>query len=89
MNQSEMLEDCVRNTDLNVVLLAGCYTQYEQGALDRVLPLCAQRGVSVVAGGVFNSGLLATNRPGPQARYNYAPAPPVVIARVEPHCRRV
>jgi D-threo-aldose 1-dehydrogenase len=82
MNQSEMLADFVRNTDLDVVLLAGRYTLYEQDALDELLPLCAQRGVSVVAGGVFNSGLLATDRPSAEATYNYAPAPPEVVARV-------
>jgi D-threo-aldose 1-dehydrogenase len=82
MNQSEMLADFVRNTDLDVVLLAGRYTLFEQGALDELLPLCGQRDVSVVAGGVFNSGLLATSRPGPEATYNYAPAPPEVLARV-------
>jgi D-threo-aldose 1-dehydrogenase len=82
MNQSQMLSDFVRNTDLDVVLLAGRYTLFEQGPLDELLPLCAQHGVSVVAGGVFNSGLLATDRPTSQATYNYAPAPPEVLARV-------
>jgi D-threo-aldose 1-dehydrogenase len=81
MNQSEMLADFVRNTDLDVVLLAGRYTLFEQDALDHLLPLCEQRGVSVVAGGVFNSGLLATNRPEPGATYNYAPASAEVLAR--------
>jgi D-threo-aldose 1-dehydrogenase len=83
MNQSEMLADFVRNTDLDVILLAGRYTLYEQGALDDLLPLCVSRGVSVVAGGVFNSGLLATDRPGPSATYNYAPPPPDVLHRVQ------
>ena len=82
MNQSKMLADFVRNTDLDVVLLAGRYTLYEQGALDDLLPLCVARGVSVVAGGVFNSGLLATDRPGQSATYNYAPPPAEVIDRV-------
>jgi D-threo-aldose 1-dehydrogenase len=82
MNQSQMLADFVRNTDLDVVLLAGRYTLFEQAALDDLLPLCVSRGVSVVAGGVFNSGLLATHRPGPWATYNYAPPPPDVLSRV-------
>src|ERR1051326_4527911 len=83
MNQSRMLADFVRNTDLDVILLAGRYTLYEQGAMDDLLPLCASRGISVVAGGVFNSGLLATDRPGPWATYNYAPPPPDVLQRVQ------
>src|ERR1051326_1068306 len=83
MNQSEMLADFVRNTDLDVILLAGRYTLYEQGALDELLPLCVARGVSVIAGGVFNSGLLATDQPGPLTTYNYAPPPPDVLQRVQ------
>jgi D-threo-aldose 1-dehydrogenase len=81
MNQAEMLAEFVRHTDLDVVLLAGRYTLFEQGALDELLPLCERRGVSVVAGGVFNSGLLATARPSPRATYNYAPASAAVLAR--------
>jgi D-threo-aldose 1-dehydrogenase len=91
MNQSEMLAEFVRNTDLNVILLAGRYTLYEQNALDELLPLCVQRGVKVIAGGVFNSGLLATDPPGPTATYNYASPPPSVLQRVEriaAACRR-
>jgi len=81
MNQSAMLAEFVRNTDLDVVLLAGRYTLYEQGALDELLPLCVERGVSVIAGGVFNSGLLASAYPSPSATYNYAPSPPEVLKR--------
>jgi D-threo-aldose 1-dehydrogenase len=83
MNQSKMLADFIRHTDLDVVLLAGRYTLYEQGALDDLLPLCVERGVSVVAGGVFNSGLLANDRPSESATYNYAPASRQVLDRVE------
>jgi D-threo-aldose 1-dehydrogenase len=82
MNQSEMLADFVRNTNLDVILLAGRYTLYEQGALDELLPLCVQRGVKVIAGGVFNSGLLASDQPDPAATYNYAPPPREVLERV-------
>ena len=76
MNQSEMLADFVRETDLDVVMLAGRYTLLEQGALDDLLPECLQRGVSVIAAGVFNSGLLA-RRPAAREHvtYNYEPAP--------------
>jgi D-threo-aldose 1-dehydrogenase len=82
MNQAEMLADFVRETDLDVVMLAGRYTLLEQGALDDLLPLCVERGVSVVAAGVFNSGLLARERPRAEVTYNYEPAPPGVLARV-------
>src|SRR3954447_3024271 len=82
MNQAEMLADFVRETDLDVVMLAGRYTLLEQGALDDLLPECEARGVSVVAAGVFNSGLLARDRPSEGVTYDYAPAPPELLARV-------
>jgi D-threo-aldose 1-dehydrogenase len=75
MNQSEMLADFVRETDLDVVMVAGRYTLLEQGALDDLLPECERRNVSVVAAGVFNSGLLARPRPRVNAPYDYEPAP--------------
>ena len=81
MNQAEMLADFVRETDLDVVMLAGRYTLLEQGALDDLLPACEQRDVSVIAAGVFNSGLLARERPRDGATYNYAPAPPELVGR--------
>jgi D-threo-aldose 1-dehydrogenase len=81
MNQAEMLADFVRETDLDVVMLAGRYTLLEQAALDDLLPECRARGVSVIAAGVFNSGLLARERPREGATYNYAPAPGELIAR--------
>ncbi|MEE1928492.1 aldo/keto reductase [Streptomyces sp. TRM 70351] len=79
MNQAEMLTRFVRDTDVDVVLCAGRYTLLDHRALDALLPEAAARGVSVVAGGVFNSGLLADPRPG--ARYDYARAPGAVLER--------
>ena len=75
MNQSAMLADLVRETDLDVVMLAGRYTLLEQDALDDLLPLCCERRVAVVAAGVFNSGLLARERPRDDAKYDYGEAP--------------
>lgn len=81
MNQSEMLARFVRNTDLDVVMCAGRFSLLEQPALEDLLPLAVERKVSVVAAGVFNSGILATQSPADGAHYNYAPAPPDVLAR--------
>jgi D-threo-aldose 1-dehydrogenase len=81
MNQWQMLADLVRHTDVDVVLIAGRYTLLDQSALDVLLPLCLERGVSVLAGGVFNSGLLATASPRPGATYNYNAAPPELVER--------
>ena len=81
MNQSAMLADFVDATDLDVVMCAGRYTLLEQGPLDDLLPVAARRGVSVVAAAVFNSGLLARDRPGSAATYDYSRAPAQVVAR--------
>jgi D-threo-aldose 1-dehydrogenase len=82
MNQSAMLTDFVLNTDLDVVMCAGRYTLLEQGALDDLLPAASAKGVSVVAAAVFNSGLLARDRPAPGTTYDYAPASAELLARV-------
>jgi D-threo-aldose 1-dehydrogenase len=79
MNQTAMLLRFVNRLDLDVVLCAGRYTLLDQSALVDLLPACEARGVSVVVGGVFNSGLLADPRPG--ARFDYAPATPELVAR--------
>jgi D-threo-aldose 1-dehydrogenase len=79
MNQSALLARFVREAEIDCVLLAGRYTLLDQSALAGLLPLCAERGVSVIAGGVFNSGLLAD--PSPRATYDYHPAPPALVER--------
>ncbi|WP_042415313.1 aldo/keto reductase [Streptacidiphilus anmyonensis] len=79
MNQARMLDRFVRETDVDVVLLAGRYSLLDQTGLTHLLPDAARRGVSVVVGGVFNSGLLADPRPG--ATFDYAPAGQALLDR--------
>ncbi|HEV2414067.1 MAG TPA: aldo/keto reductase [Candidatus Dormibacteraeota bacterium] len=89
MNQSEMLARFAREADCDCFLLAGRYTLLDRGGATELLPLCLERGISVIAGGVFNSGILAD--PGPQARFNYAPATTEILeaARsIKETCRR-
>jgi len=81
MNQSPMLARFLRETPVDVVMLAGRYTLLEQDALADVLATAASVNKSVVAVGVFNSGILAQPRPGPGAKYDYEDAAPEVIAR--------
>ncbi|KAB8172913.1 aldo/keto reductase [Microbispora catharanthi] len=76
MNQAEMLTRFVRETDLDAVLVAGRYTLLDRSAADQLLPECERRGVAVVAGGVFNSGILAGG-----TTYDYDAAPPAVLER--------
>jgi D-threo-aldose 1-dehydrogenase len=79
VNQCALPARFLRETDIDVVLLAGRYTLLEQEGLAEVLPQAAARGRSVIVGGVFNSGLLTDPRPG--AMYDYAPTPPHVLDR--------
>lgn len=79
MNWSKPLAEFAHEADFDCFLVAGRYTLLEQGALDELLPAVAERGASIVAGGVLNSGVLADPRPG--AYYNYATAPDDVLAR--------
>ncbi|MEU9070197.1 aldo/keto reductase [Streptomyces sp. NPDC048109] len=79
MNQAGPLTRYVRDTDVDAVLVAGRYSLLDQRALTDLLPLAARRGVAVVVGGVFNSGLLADPHPG--ARFDYAPAPHELLTR--------
>jgi D-threo-aldose 1-dehydrogenase len=89
MNQAGMLTRFVTDTDVDVVLLAGRYTLLDQRAAQALLPAARDRGVSVMAGGVFNSGLLAC--PGPGARFDYRAAPAALVERalaLEATCAR-
>ena len=79
MNQSEMLTRFAREGDFDVFLVAGRYTLLDQDALAELLPLCVDRGIGVLLGGVMNSGVLADPRPG--SRFNYQPAPAAVVDR--------
>ncbi|KRV48386.1 aldo/keto reductase [Wenjunlia vitaminophila] len=81
MNQTAMLARFVRDTDVDVVLLAGRYSLLDQSGLASLLPQAAQRGVSVLVGGVFNSGLLADPKPG--ATFDYAPAAAHMLDRAQ------
>lgn len=77
MNQTAMLTRLVRRLDLDVVLCAGRYTLLDRSAAEELLPACLERGTSMVAGGVYNSGLLAGG-----STYDYAPAGPEILAKV-------
>jgi D-threo-aldose 1-dehydrogenase len=79
MNQAEMLTRFVTDTDVDVVLVAGRYTLLDRSAATELLPAALSRGVSVIAGGVFNSGVLAA--PGEGATYDYQAAPAELIDR--------
>lgn len=78
VNEWQVCEEVLTSVDLDTVLLAGRYTLLEQTALDSFLPLCQRRGVSVIAAGPFNSGILAGD-----VHYNYDVAPPEIVTKVK------
>jgi len=81
VNEAEAAERFARDCDPDAILLAGRYSLLEQPALDSFLPYALERGIGVVLGGVYNSGILATGAV-PGARYNYGTPTPEILARV-------
>jgi len=89
MNQAEMLARLARAADFDCFLVAGRYTLLDQDALRELFPLCLERGIAIVLGGVYNSGILADPRPG--AMFDYSPAPQQLVERaqrIDAVCRR-
>lgn len=82
VNEVAICLDVMAEARLDAILLAGRYTLLEQDALDRLMPACAAAETSIVIGGPYNSGILATGTKGTIPYYDYAPAPDAVIARV-------
>ena len=82
MNQWEALRDFVRDADFDCLLVAGRYTLLDQSALAELMPLCSERGVSVIIGGPYNSGILAT---GSQryTHFDYEPAAADMLRKTE------
>lgn len=81
VNEWEVCQALAERGDFDLFLLAGRYTLLEQEALDSFLPLCEARGIGIILGGPYNSGILATGAV-PGAFYNYDAAPPEILERV-------
>ena len=81
MNQAAMLARFARETDMDVILLANRYTLLDQTALPTLLPVCVERGIAILVGGVMNTGILADPRPG--SRFDYGPARADLVARAQ------
>lgn len=81
VNEVPVCLDVLRQADLDCILLAGRYTLLDRTAVAELLPLCEQRGTSLVIGGVFNSGILATG-PVEGAHFDYMPATPEIAGKV-------
>lgn len=81
VNEWEVCQQLAERGDYDMFLLAGRYTLLEQEALNSFLPLCEARGIGIIIGGPYNSGILATG-PRQGAYYNYEVAGPDIVDRV-------
>ena len=70
MNQWQPLLRMVRETDLDVIMLAGRWTLLDRSGAP-LLATCSEHGVDVIAAAPFNSGLLAEDQPSPSAHFSY------------------
>ena len=77
VNEIRVCRDALEIGDWDVFLLAGRYTLLEQNALDDLFPRCSARGMSIVVGGPFNSGILVGGD-----TWNYGAAPDRVVNKV-------
>jgi D-threo-aldose 1-dehydrogenase len=81
VNEVPVCLDVMAQADLDCILLAGRYTLLDRTATAELLPLCEKRKTSLVVGGVFNSGILATG-PVEGSHFDYMPATPEVLEKV-------
>lgn len=92
-NEWEVCAQALQYSDFDGFLLAGRYTLLEQSAVESFLPMCAERGVSVILGGPFNTGILASGVSGAGPHYyDYQPAPENImrrVARIESICQEL
>jgi D-threo-aldose 1-dehydrogenase len=81
INNDEALENTAALVDLDFCLVAMPYTLLDQRSLHRGMANLQKRGVSVIIGAPFASGILVTGSSGP-AHYAYGKASPEIQAKV-------
>jgi D-threo-aldose 1-dehydrogenase len=81
VNVRGTIGEMLRRFDLDFFLVAMPYTLLDQDILDDEFPLCAERGVGIVIGSPFASGILATGSAAANPLYYYRPAPPEMIEK--------
>ncbi|KEO58348.1 aldo/keto reductase [Thioclava indica] len=81
VNESQVCLDVMDHGPVDAILLAGRLTLLDRSAEAALVPRCIDAGTSLVLGGIFNSGILATG-PVEGATYDYGPAPQDVLDKV-------
>ena len=82
MNQWEMLVQFAKEADFDCFLIAGRYTLLDHSALHELMPICLEKDISLILGGPYNSGILASNLEE-ESTYFYDPSPPEVIKKAK------
>ena len=79
----DALTRAARTEGLDLLMVAGRLTLAEQPSAAEVVPAALDNGIRLVTAGVYNSGLLATNSPSADGRYEYGGVPPALLAHVQ------
>ena len=82
MNQWEMLRQFAKDADFDCFLVAGRYTLLDHSALHELMPLCLEKDISLILGGPYNSGILASDL-HTKSTYFYDPSPPEIIEKAK------
>ena len=80
MNQWQMLFDFANNADFDCFLLAGRYTLLDHSAMYTLMPKCLEKNISIILGGPYNSGILASDFKS-ESTYFYEPTPTKVTEK--------
>ena len=81
VNEVDVCLDVIARHPIDCILLAGRYSLLDRSAERGLLEVCRKQQISLVIGGVFNSGILATG-PVPGANFDYGPASDDILGRV-------
>lgn len=82
VNEQDVCLQVMPEFPLDVIMLAGRYTLFEQRDSAQLMTQAVQRNVAMMAAGPYNSGLLGADD-APGATYNYAPADAATRARAQ------
>ena len=80
MNQWQMLLEFANNADFDCFLLAGRYTLLDHSAMYSLMPKCLEKNISIILGGPYNSGILASDFKS-ESTYFYEPSPTKVTEK--------
>ncbi|MFM0047154.1 aldo/keto reductase [Paraburkholderia sediminicola] len=90
VNETDSVIEVAREFEIDCALIAGRYTLLNHAPLDAAFDELQKRSVSVLAAGVFNSGILATGTKGQAITYDYQSVPREIfdkVAAIEAVCR--